>query len=102
MKSLKLWKILFVDESHLLIKMAREETVCDAEIRADAQRINQAASQPAFFILYNIELGKILSICENSSTNLCQVLINFQARRKNITRIRLTIKTCFRPNKAFH
>ena len=80
LESLKLWKILFVDESHLLIKMAREETVCDAEIRADAQRINQAASQPAFFILYNIELGKILSICENSSTNLCQVLINFQAR----------------------
>ena len=66
LESLKLWKILFVDESHLLIKMAREETVCDAEIRADAQRINQAASQPAFFILYNIELGKILSICENS------------------------------------
>ena len=75
---LKFWKSMFVDKDHLLIKMARESLVADAEFRLDSQNRLKLVSEHAMFLLYNIPSGQILSACENSSANLYDVLLNFQ------------------------
>lgn len=77
LKRLKIWRCHFIDENHMLIKLANERTIMDLDI-LDPNTRNQLPSQVAFFVLYSIVKGEILAISENHSANLCDVMINFQ------------------------
>ena len=77
LKCLKIWRCHYIDDCHLLIKLANERTIMELDI-VDPNTRNQLPSQVAFFVLYSIDKGEILAISENSSANLCDVMINFQ------------------------
>jgi len=77
LKCLKIWRCHYIDHNHLLIKLANERTILELDI-VDPNTRNQLPSQVAFFVLYSIDKGEILAISENSSANLCDVMINFQ------------------------
>jgi hypothetical protein len=65
LKQLKIWRSHFVDNDHILIKVANERTIMELDI-TDQNTRNQLPSQVAFFILYRISSGEILAVSENS------------------------------------
>ena len=76
-KALKIWRCHFVDEKHILIKLASDRTILNLESPEPTIR-HRLPSQIAFFVLFDFESGEIVSLSENASANLCDVMINFQ------------------------
>lgn len=51
---LRLWKMQLLDEAHLLLKYASEDVV--------TLRATEANTQPAFFVIYNMETAEVNSL----------------------------------------
>nr|CAG4643057.1 EOG090X028J [Ilyocryptus agilis] len=66
---LRLWKMQLLDESHLLLKYASEDVV--------TLRAPEPNTQPAFFVVYNMETSEVLNVYENTSEELLDLYENF-------------------------
>nr|CAG4641511.1 EOG090X028J [Eurycercus lamellatus] len=67
--ALRLWKMQLLDEEHLLLKYASEDVV--------TLRAPEPNTQPAFFVVYNMENAQIINVYENTSQELLHLFENF-------------------------
>ncbi|RWS25847.1 DET1-like protein, partial [Leptotrombidium deliense] len=67
--NLRMWKMQLLDEHHLLIKYASEESI--------SFRISDINSPPSFFVLYNMLTTQVIAIFENTSEELLYLFENF-------------------------
>lgn len=69
-KSLRIWKMQLIDESHLLLRYLTENAL---------QRLNKldAISQISFFVFYNISTTEVVGIYENLSETMLNLFENF-------------------------
>ena len=65
LKGLRLWRMQLVDGNHLLLKFAAEDVV--------SMRAPEPLSFPAFFAIYRICDGHVLSVFENTSPQLLAI-----------------------------
>ncbi|XP_075238275.1 de-etiolated protein 1 abo isoform X2 [Lycorma delicatula] len=69
MKSLRMWKMQLLDETHLLVKYACEDVV--------TLKATEPNSQPSFFVVYNMLTAQVIAVYENTSEELLYLLENF-------------------------
>ncbi|XP_014218564.1 DET1 homolog [Copidosoma floridanum] len=69
LNSLRMWKMQLLDTNHILIRYASEEV---ATIQA-----NEPNAQPALLVVYDIVSATILSVYDNTSTELLKHFENF-------------------------
>nr|CAG4650790.1 EOG090X028J [Simocephalus serrulatus]SVE94110.1 EOG090X028J [Simocephalus serrulatus] len=68
-RALRLWKMQLLDESHLFLKYASEDVV--------TLRAPEPNTQPAFFVVYNMENAQVINVYENTSQELLDLFENF-------------------------
>nr|SVE76877.1 EOG090X028J [Daphnia lumholtzi]SVE77473.1 EOG090X028J [Daphnia lumholtzi]SVE78103.1 EOG090X028J [Daphnia lumholtzi]SVE78731.1 EOG090X028J [Daphnia lumholtzi] len=76
-RALRLWKMQLLDESHLLLKYASEDVV--------TLRAPDANTQPAFFVVYNMDSAQVINVYENTSEELLDLFENFCDLLRNAT-----------------
>ncbi|XP_054285444.1 DET1 homolog [Macrosteles quadrilineatus] len=69
LKSLRIWKMQLLDESHLLLKYACEDVV--------TLKATEPNSQPSFFVVYNMNSAQVLAVYENTSEELLKLFEQF-------------------------
>ncbi|KAL1491712.1 hypothetical protein ABEB36_012269 [Hypothenemus hampei] len=74
--SLKMWKMQLLDDNHLLIKYASEEVVT-------LKQTDPNSSEPQFFVVYNMLESRVIAVYENSSSELVELLENFNDYFRN-------------------
>lgn len=65
LEELKMWKMQLIDERVLLIKFASQVVV--------ATRVQEPSPHPSFFLFYDFESGQVLSVHENTSSELLEI-----------------------------
>ena len=65
LKGLRLWRMQLIDGNHLLLKFAAEDVV--------SLKAPEPLSFPAFFVIYRICDGNVLSVFENTSPQLLAI-----------------------------
>ncbi|KAL1117893.1 hypothetical protein AAG570_004206 [Ranatra chinensis] len=68
-RSLRMWKMQLLDESHLLIKYASEDVV--------TLKATEPNSQASFFMVYNMDSAEVVAVYENTSDDLLYLFENF-------------------------
>lgn len=68
-KSLKMWKMQLLDETHILLKYACEDVV--------TLKATEPNTQPSFFVVYNMLTAQVLAVYENTSEELLHLFENF-------------------------
>uniref|UniRef100_A0A4Y7MVP7 Probable NADH dehydrogenase [ubiquinone] iron-sulfur protein 7, mitochondrial n=1 Tax=Daphnia pulex TaxID=6669 RepID=A0A4Y7MVP7_DAPPU len=76
-RALRIWKMQLLDESHLLLKYASEDVV--------TLRAPDPNTQPAFFVVYNMENAQVINVYENTSQELLNLFENFCDLLRNAT-----------------
>ncbi len=69
LRSLRMWKMQLLDETHLMIKYASEEVV--------TLRSSEPNSQPSFFVIYNFKETKVVSVYDNTSEEMLGLFENY-------------------------
>nr|SVE84129.1 EOG090X028J [Daphnia pulex] len=76
-RALRIWKMQLLDESQLLLKYASEDVV--------TLRAPDPNTQPAFFVVYNMENAQVINVYENTSQEILNLFENFCDLLRNAT-----------------
>ena len=76
-RSLRMWKIQLLDETHVLIKYASEDMV--------TLRVGDPNSQPSFFVVYDMISTEVIAVYENTSDGLLHLFENYCDLFRNAT-----------------